>query len=163
MALSGEGGLCSRDLLPVPLVWTDMSHHGREGRGKGGDWPPEAWLYPGAAPPTAESKPPKSPSSLPGLQERSSAVSPPALGDLAAESSLGGRKLVQSHSQLTCPGTLGHLSVKNFHSKQFITYFWCTDELKGGINFLSQLAIADLSFFVFVTDTSHLSRIVFLS
>lgn len=43
-----------------------------------------------------------------------------------------------------------HVCKNHFHQKHFIIYFWRTDELKGSVPFLSSLAIAYLSSFVFI-------------
>lgn len=48
-------------------------------------------------------------------------------------------------------------SVKGLPRPAVYYLFLCADELKGGINFFPQLPTADLSFSVFVTDTSRLS------
>lgn len=109
--------------------------------------------------PNREAEPPRGLPSLRGPSRDTASGLP--VSDTPAEPGLRRHGLPQEtcglapRPQLPQAGPGGRPG-RGFRAQQFVTCFGCADELKGGINFLPQLATADLSFSVFVTDTARL-------
>lgn len=89
---------------------------GQEDSGKAGpsgligrEEPPDASLCLGAAPPHGRVQ-----THQRAPQERNLDVSPPAPGNSPANQSVRDREFTPSYDQLTCAGTLGNTSVKEF-------------------------------------------------
>ena len=154
-ALSGQGGLCLRGHGPLrhppaqlaPPARKDTGYTGRGrwgGRGqpfsRGG--PPEAALGPGAAPPH------------PTAESRTTIGSPPLWEDMGtchkdspAEPKPGRQEIQAGRQRAHLYWNSRKLACAGIPQEAIYYVLWYTDELKGGINFLSQLAVADLSFF----------------
>lgn len=147
----------ARPCLPQGTVRRVLGHRPRPARSlsRDGAWSPRHLEWPPTERPNHQgaSRPCEGPS-------RDTASGLP-VSDTPAEPGLRRHGLPQEtcglapRPQLPRAGPGGHPG-RGFRAQQFVTCFGCADELKGGINFLPQLATADLSFSVFVTDTARL-------
>lgn len=157
--LLAEARLCVEKValgtgMPTPAP----GHRGARARPQGCPACSAEWTL-GAAP-HRDAEPPRGP-----LPARAPAETLPVTCPSGTPQLSPGPRDPGSHGERVGPGRApgAHLcraqqpSVKGLPRPAVYYLFLCTDELKGGINFFPQLPTADLSFSVFVTDTSRLS------